>query len=274
MSEYPEYGVPDFFIRGVSEGGISGTMHEWTKQHPQGYHSLPPAAADPDAKREFSWQRWNTADIQLTPNRDLQSVADTSHMMTLHNRRSIRHYAREPYTKQHLADFLSLSLPPTDPPDATPYQGIRRWNRQISLNRVVLLALDIEGIEPGAYLYHADDATLSCIRQESPQQLINRTFFQAEFTHAPLMLMVAGSLSETIARYGDRGYRYLSMEAGVLLQRFYFAAASLEMSGSISGSFTPEDFHQWLDFDGYNQVILSSFVTGHRPQEGDDIRGS
>jgi SagB-type dehydrogenase family enzyme len=190
---------------------------------------------------------------------------------TLAHRRSIRTYADEPLGRDELARLLSMAFPArTDaPPLAAPHRGIRRWQEHRPALKLVPLALRVDGVAPGAYLYAEDEQTIRLTRDDGLLALVEKTFFQAEFTVAPAIILLVGSIADMVRCYGDRGYRYLLLDTGVMIQRLYLAASCLDVSGSITGSFVQSTFDRWLGLDGYNAGVLMAFATGRRPLEED-----
>lgn len=187
-------------------------------------------------------------------------------LQTFARRLSVRQYAATPLKRDQLARVLALCYPRTSPDEAAtdaPVGGLRRGLAPVTSCRLFPLAVNVEGLTSGAYLYDAAPPSLRRVRDEDPRALIEENCFQAEFTHAPALILMVGSLAESLAREGDRGYRSLLMESGLMIQRLYLAAGSLGLVGCVTGSLIQPRFNEWLGMDGFNATTLMAFAVGH-----------
>jgi len=248
------------FAEKLPSDGISMMLHEWTKH----YRGIPTAASTDPAVGV--WDQWLQGEgIALPDCRDLYQSALRTNWETLQRRRSIRIYGERPFTLDDLAQLFTLAYPVEADPHAYDRAHAAHWD--ISLTKIAFLALNIEGLEKGAYLYDRQTHAVYPLRVEDPTALVHEVCFQAEFTLAPLILLMSSSLHNVINRYGDRGYRYMLMETGMILQRLYLVTSYLGMSGSVSGSFIFGDLENWLGYDSFNQTLLLTFVVGHLPTQ-------
>ena len=242
--------------------GISMLMHEWTKRH----RDVPYARLQQAASPSTPWSRWMTQPaLPLPDRRDLLNSALRNNLDTLSGRRSLRSYDKRPFSTDDLSQVLTLALPPREHCPRTGYEQPKPAAYDFSLCQLAFIAMNVEGLERGAYLYDDAQHAVLPLRIEDPHPMIQSICFQAEFTLAPLIMLMCGSLSDIQRRYGDRGYRYWLMETGTVLQRLYLTTSYLGMSGSISGSFTFGELERWLGFDGFNQTLAITFIAGHRP---------
>jgi SagB-type dehydrogenase family enzyme len=251
--------------------GISMMMHEWTKRHhamssPPLTMPVSPSVQKTPAPARTAWSRWAAQPAIPLPNRrDIFDSAVRSNSETLVGRRSVRVYDQRPFTTDDLSQVLTLALPPREYCTQTGYERPKPAVYDFSLCRIAFLAMNVADLERGAYLYDGASHAAIPLRNEDPRPFIQSICFQAEFTLAPVILLMCGSLNEIQRRYGDRGYRYWLMETGMILQRLYLVTSYLGMSGSISGSFTFGELERWLGFDGFNHAVAVTFVAGHRP---------
>jgi SagB-type dehydrogenase family enzyme len=270
--------MPDSILgRGANPGLL---LHEWTKNFRGGQVYEPAAGERPGAWVERLFPASEGEDFAPRGHADAASATASprSCLETFARRLSVRRYADAPLTRDELARLLSLCHP-VEGADArgrggSPKGGglLRSGLAPVESCKLLPLVVNVEGLGAGAYLYDEGPRRLRLVRAENPLPLIVENFFQAEFTHAPVLVLLVGSLAESLARYGDRGYRLLLMEAGLLIQRLYLAASSLGLAGCITGSLIQPRFNEWLGLDGFNGTALLAFAAGrHSPATSENV---
>lgn len=231
-------------------------IHEWTRQT---------RAAQPQRPAELVQSgAWTRAVAPEGPAVGLDGtrLPERSALETLSRRRSVRQYSQMPLGLAELGQVLALGAPaPTAGPSA--HARLRPWRTQAPDSSIFALALRVDGLVPGGYLYEPAARQLLPVRLEDPLALIREACFQREFGGAAALLLVGGSLAEQQARHGERGYRAMLLDAGVTLQRLYFAVSTLGLVGSATGSLVQDQFSAWLGLDGYNGAVLMGFALGH-----------
>jgi SagB-type dehydrogenase family enzyme len=245
-------------------------LHQWTKRFRE---ELP--AVDNAPKPGGPPQAWieqfvspSASPESLVPAEDPFATTGRTALETLSNRRSVRTYADRACTREELAHFLALCYPPEVTraeyrPDPYPHQGLKRTSGHVTGCRLLPLLLNVSGVERGAYYFDEARRRLRAVRVEEPRPAMERYFFQREFLSAAVVVLTAGSIADYLARYGDRGYRYMLIDAGILLQRMYLAASYLGLSGCTTGSLIQGQMDSWLGFDGYKGTVLKAFALGH-----------
>jgi len=93
------------------------------------------------------------------------------------------------------------------------------------LNDLYLIVHSVQGLEPGAYFFGREQSTL---------QLLKEGEFRAEAHHlgleqdlpadACVAIFFLADLKRILERYGNRGYRAVQLEAGIIGGRIYLAA--------------------------------------------------
>lgn len=253
-------------------------LYEWTKNFPAGPQAEPRInPIELGAPSAWVDQLFppSLPHEPLTPEGDPFTTSLRSSLDTLSFRRSVRNYADTPLTRAELAQFLALCYPSqvADPgyqPDPLPHQGLKPTPGHITGCRLFPLVLNVEGLASGVYYYDERQRHLRHIRVEDPMPFVQEHFFQAEFLAAPVMLLTLGSVSDYLLRYGDRGYRYMLFDVGLLLQRMYLVTSCLDLSGCTTGSLVQGAFEQWLGVDGFQGSVLKAFAIGHKIVDEDE----
>src|SRR5215204_142142 len=253
-------------------------LHEWTKNFRGGQvYEL----TDDGARRAGSWverlfpSATGSEDFapQSETGDDVSSTSRRTCLETFARRLSVRRYADAPLMRDQLARLLALCYPrdagaanaSRPAAAATPNSGLRRGLAPVTSCKLFPLVVNVEGLQSDAYIYDEEPRRLRRLRLGNPLPLIEENCFQAEFTHAPVLVLLVGSLAESLSRYGDRGYRSMLMETGLMIQRLYLAASSLGLAGCVTGSLIQPGFNEWLGIDGFNGTVLLAFAAGQHP---------
>jgi len=79
---------------------------------------------------------------------------------------------------------------------------------------------------------------------------------------APVTVVICAVYERTTARYGDRGIRYVHMEAGHAAQNLYLQAEALGLGGVVIGAFRDREVARILQLPD-NEVPLYLMPIGH-----------
>jgi SagB-type dehydrogenase family enzyme len=96
------------------------------------------------------------------------------------------------------------------------------------LNDLYLIVNRVEGLEPGAYFYRNDERALELLKAgDFSKQASHLTLGQDLGGDASATLFFMADLESVMDRLGNRGYRAVQMEAGLIGGRIYLAAYAL-----------------------------------------------
>jgi SagB-type dehydrogenase family enzyme len=65
-------------------------------------------------------------------------------------------------------------------------------------------------------------------------------------------------------RYGERGYRYLLLDAGHICQNLYLSGLSLGCGTCAIAAFEDDDLNSVLDLDGQDEFVVYGASLGKR----------
>jgi len=106
----------------------------------------------------------------------------------------------------------------------------------------------VDGLGEGVYHYlpqsHSLEPTLEGDVRQTLARLSSGQMFIAE---APLSLLITGEYERTTSKYGERGVRYVHMEAGHVAQNVYLQAEALGLGTVTVGAFQDEEISQALN---------------------------
>jgi SagB-type dehydrogenase family enzyme len=105
----------------------------------------------------------------------------------------------------------------------------------------------VEGLGEGVYHYLPQSHSLELALQGDVRQTLARLSVQQMFiAEAPLSLLITGEYERTTGKYGERGVRYVHMEAGHVGQNVYLQVEALGLGTVTVGAFQDEEISQAL----------------------------
>jgi len=214
----------------------------------------------------------NTPLIDLTDVVDFPKISVDFNQL-LENRKSVRNYSNTPLTNLELSYLLwstqgiknTISKDtPTGPIHVTfrtaPSAGARHPFE------TYLLINNVEGIEAGLYRYIATKHKLQIVEAEKEiKEKIVEACLSQEFinTSAVTFIWVADS-KRTKWRYGERGIRYILLDAGHVCQNLYLAAETINSGVCAIASFDDEELNKVLQLDGENVFVTYIGTVGKK----------
>lgn len=121
-----------------------------------------------------------------------------------------------------------------------------------------VLSHKIEGLEPGLYRYLALSHKLGIVDQ-SPEisNRISQATLQPDLieTSAVTFLWTA-VVNRMTWRYGERGYRYLHLDAGHVGHSLYLAVQAVGCNTCTSAAFNDDDLNRALGLDGVQHFAI------------------
>jgi SagB-type dehydrogenase family enzyme len=130
---------------------------------------------------------------------------------------------------------------------------------------VYLSAQGVSGIPAGIYHYHVLDHLLERIRDgDHASRLSAAAFHEEHVSAASVVLVITGCYGRLRWKYGDRGYRFMCMDAGFLGQSIYLVAEALGLAACAVSGFAQDDLEDLLQIDGEDEIALMLITLGSR----------
>lgn len=159
----------------------------------------------------------------------------------LQKRRSSRTYTDRPISLQDLGQVLWAAQGITGHYDkrTAPSAGALH---QMS---VTIAAAGVEDLEPGIYRYRPENHDLLLLAAgDGRADLRGAADHQEAIGVCPVDIIIAAAPGAVTDKYGDRGFRYLHMEAGHISQNIYLQATALDLSTASMAAFDDEALGQ------------------------------
>jgi len=173
-----------------------------------------------------------------------QYDSDVSIEQSLLNRRSIRSYTGEPLTLREVSQLLWAAQGITSP------RGFRTAPSAGALYplEVYLVAGDVEDLTSGVYRYEPDGHQLArIIDGDKRAELAGATLAQPCVKEGAISIVFAAVYERTTVKYGDRGIRYVHMEAGHAGQNLCLQATAMGLGVVTVGAFHDEQVSKLLN---------------------------
>ena len=149
-------------------------------------------------------------------------------------RRSVREYGNAPLTLEEVSQLLWAA------------QGITsEWGGRTAPSAGALYPLEVyivvgnvENLSPGVYKYNPERHELIKVRDDDVrEELAEAALSQVWVKEGAIDIIIAAVYGRTTKKYGDRGVRYVHMEAGHAAQNIYLQAATLDLGMVTVGAF-------------------------------------
>lgn len=163
--------------------------------------------------------------------------SDTSLEETLLGRRSVRDYSEKPVTLQQLSQLLWAAQGITDP---TGKRTAPSAGALYPLEVYVVIG-NVEEVAPGVYAYEPETHTLRKIKNgDQRQSLAEVALNQESVRQGAIDIVITAIYERTTVKYGERGIRYVHIEAGHAAQNICLQAVALKMGAVTIGAFEDE----------------------------------
>jgi len=173
-----------------------------------------------------------------------QYDSDVSIEQSLLNRRSIRSYSGQPLTLQELSQLLWAAQGLTDPGGfrAAPSAG------GLYPLELYLVAGDVSDLTAGVYRYQPDGHQLVKIGDgDKRAELAEAALGQEWVKEGAVSIVFTAVYERTTVKYGDRGVRYVHMEAGHAAQNLCLQATAMGLGAVTVGAFSDDLINQLLN---------------------------
>jgi len=192
--------------------------------------------------------------VLLQPLSDAEMPRDPIEQVIL-RRGSTRKFARSPITLPQLSTMLDRAtrgVPADflDPPGA-------------QLNHLYLIVHAVEGLPPGAYVFHRSRGLLECLKQENFRAAAGYLGLEQELpADAAVDIFFLADLRPILQRFGNRGYRAVQLEAGILGGKLYLAAYAQRL-GATGLTFFDDDVVRFFSPHAEGKSAIFLVAVGH-----------
>jgi SagB-type dehydrogenase family enzyme len=162
--------------------------------------------------------------IPLKPQEDVEMPDDSIEQVIL-RRGSTRRFAREPISFAQLSTILDRST------QGVPADFLNPFG--VQLNDLYLIVNSVEGLLPGSYFFNRERQGLELLKKGDFRNEAGYLGLEQELpADASVAVFFLADLEEIFRDFGNRGYRTVQLEAGIIGGKFYLAAYGLHLGAS------------------------------------------
>ncbi|KDE56499.1 SagB/ThcOx family dehydrogenase [Methanoculleus sp. MH98A] len=172
-----------------------------------------------------------------------RTEGDVSVEEALWGRRSVRVYAEVPLELADAGQILWAAQGVTDD------RGYRTAPSAGGLYplEIYLVAGGVMGLEPGVYHYRPGEHLLVRVGAGDRRTALQAAAVnQTPVGDAPATIVITAVPERTTAKYGERGTRYVYMEAGHAAENVYLQAEALDLGTVVIGAFDEDEVREVL----------------------------
>ncbi|MGQ9502057.1 MAG: SagB/ThcOx family dehydrogenase [Anaerolineae bacterium] len=184
----------------------------------------------------------------------------------IETRRSVRHYTPTPLSLEELSFLLWCT------------QGVKEVSgRQVTLRTVpsagarhafetYLLVNRVAGLPSGLYRFLAlEHKLLQLDLDPTLSDRVTEACWNQQFVKLSAVAFIWTAVVYRMTwRYGERGYRYLHLDAGHVCQNLYLAAATVDCGVCAIAAFNDEAMNTLMGLDGEAQFVIYLATVGKR----------
>jgi SagB-type dehydrogenase family enzyme len=186
---------------------------------------------------------------------DDSAIPPDSIEQVISRRGSARKFARDPITLPQLSTLLDRAtrgIPADflDPPES-------------HLNDLYLIVNHVQGLPAGAYAYHWDQKQLELLKPGDFRDKAGYLGLEQQIpADAAVDVFFLADLKKILERYGNRGYRAVQLEAGILGGKLYLAAYA-QLLGASGLTFYDDDVVNFFSPHARGKSAIFLVALGH-----------
>ncbi len=185
---------------------------------------------------------------------------------TIDSRKSIRKFAEGSITLLELSQLLWNT------------QGVKRRVKDRSVTKrtvpsagarhafeTYLYINRVDELKPGLYRYIASTHALYPIDVNFSIVNLQTACLGQKFVSSSAVLFIWTAIAERMVwRYGERGYRYLFLDAGHVCQNLYLTAEEIDLGVCAIGAYSDKQIHDLLSIDGEQEFAIYLTAVGKK----------
>ncbi len=207
-----------------------------------------------------------TSELISLPDPDTLPAYPMDLRRAIDQRCTLRRYQEQPLTQEELSFLLWTT------------QGVKSvTNRPVTFRTVpsagarhafetYLVINQVEGIKPGLYRYISLEHALlpKDMNEDIAEKIADACLQQNQVTKSAVTFIWVAVTERMYWRYGERGYRYLHLDAGHVCQNLYLAAEAINCGVCAIAAFDDDQLNEVLKLDGQELWAIYCGALGKR----------
>ncbi len=177
-------------------------------------------------------------------------------------RRSVREYSEKPMSFEHLSFILYSASSISGERMGVKLRTYPSAGAKYPID-IYVAVFNVENLEQGIYKYNDTKFQLELLAKGDYREELYEISIQQDFVKqsAIMIILVARSLRSTY-RYGERGIRYVLMDASYISSNIYLTSTYLNLGSCVIGSFADEAFKKFLNIKGDETFVVLAHTVG------------
>jgi SagB-type dehydrogenase family enzyme len=183
----------------------------------------------------------------------------------IEGRRSIRKYSQEPLTIEELSYLLWVTQGVVQVTHGATFRNVPSAGARHALETYLLIN-NVRDVPDGIYRFLAIDHKLVEINTDSDiAERVTQGCLEQDFIRKSAVTFIwIADAYRMKWRYGERGYRYLHLDAGHACQNLYLSAGSLDCGVCAIAAFSDDYMNDLLELDGVEQFVIYIATVGKK----------
>ncbi|UCG27329.1 MAG: SagB/ThcOx family dehydrogenase [Bacteroidales bacterium] len=219
---------------------------------------LPPPQQMGNAQPPFETEKAPGQELIKLPEPDSRFAKPIGLAEAINERRSIREYSGHALTQEELSYLLwcTQGVKTYIPGQAT-FRTVPSAGARHALDTYLLIN-KVTGLSNGLYRYMAIEQGLVQISEEPglAGRIVSDCLDQLMVKSCAVCFIWVAVVERMSWRYGERGFRYLFLDAGHVCQNLYLCAQAVGSGVCAIGAFSDDELNDTLNLDGINRFVI------------------
>ena len=180
----------------------------------------------------------------------------------IEKRRSVRNYSKKPITMFQLSQLLFSAQGTTGKTYGTLLRTAPSAGALYPFE-IYVIANNVDSLDQGIYHYGILNHTLELVQYGDFRKEITSAGLKQEMLgDSDVVFVLSAIFDRTRHKYGERGFRYVYIEAGHISQNIYLQAVSLGLGSVSVGAFLDNEVNQLIGVDGQKEAVIYLHAVG------------
>lgn len=177
-------------------------------------------------------------------------------------RRSVRNYSPKTLSISQLSQLLFAAQGITGKMYGQPLRTAPSAGALYPFE-IYLVVNNVQGLSKGIYHYAILNHELELVKLgDFSNQVTDAGLKQDMLGDADVTFVLSAIFDRVRHKYGERGFRYVYIEAGHISQNIYLQAVSLGLGSVSVGAFLDEKVNQLIGINGYTEAVIYLHAIG------------
>ena len=213
----------------------------------------------PKPKKPPLFKRYRDADVIKLPSPRYRGIILEE---AIYKRRSIRDYSSKAIDLKQLSQLLFAAQGKTSRLHGIPLRTAPSAGALYPFE-IYVIVNNVKDLSKGIYHYSVPEHALELIKEGDFRKRITNAGLKQEMLGDSCVTFVMSAIFDrTRHKYGERGFRYVYMEAGHISQNIALQAVSLGLGSVTVGAYIDEQVNELIGVDGTKEAAIYLHAVG------------